>query len=211
MFNRIFSYLALYLTLVLVPGTAISAELTATGEVRLESSSEPTAMFGLDLRAVEFSSDGKSLSFAVEVDRDISAYLEENYAQAVALFMFDTDNDSTSGGEVFGSTESGFEYTTTVYACKEFDGGRVCAGDIDGANTYVGEFETEAWDPAKGMYTPVHDFSWMGGDAVIDGSRIRAAIPYEDIGGGPGKAIRISIAAGSGRPVDVPSVVLTLK
>jgi roadblock/LC7 domain-containing protein len=207
-----FVILAFPLFIGVLLATAVNAEeLTAVGEVRVENGGESSAMFGLDVRAVEFSSDGKSLSFSVEVDQDIRAYLEANHAQAVVQFMVDADSDESTGGEVFGSSNAGFENTTVVYACKEENGMKVCAGDLEGAVTFVGEFETEAWAADSGMFMPVHDFGWAGGDAVIDGNRIQAAIPYEDVGGAPGKVIRISVAAGSGRPIDMPSVLLTLR
>lgn len=211
MFHR-FLYLVTISTTVALGCVAVNAEeLTATGEVRLENAGEPTSRFSLHVKAVEFSSDGTSLGFAIEVDQDIVSYLQENQAQAVVQFMVDADNDKASGGKVFGSSEPGFETTTVVYACKVRDGMRVCAGDIDGAHEFPGEFQTDAWDAAANMFTPVHDLSWEGGGAEIDGKQIRAAIPYEDIGGSPGKTIRIVIATGSGRPMDTPSVLLTLK
>jgi len=211
MFRKYHYLMTVSLTVVLGCAAAHAEELAATGEVRLENAGEPTSRFSLHVKAVDFTSDGQSLGFSVEVDQAIVAYLQENQAQAVAQFMVDADNDKASGGQVFGSSEAGFETTTVVYACKVRDGMRVCAGDIDGASEFPGEFQTDAWDATANMFTPVHDLSWDGGGAEIDGSRIHASIPYEDIGGAPGKTIRIVVATGSGRPVDTPSVLLTLK
>lgn len=198
----------------LLPGVGRGAELVAQGSARLENADEPRSIFGLDPRVIELSSDGQRLTVAIELDRDVVPYLREEMAQGVAQVLFDADNDASTGGESFGSGDSGYEFLSTIYACKEFEDGRVCAGDVgEGVEVtgYIGEFEPEAWNPESRYFEPVHGFTWDGGDAVIDGRSVRASIAYEDFGGAPGKTLRIVVLAGSGRPINVPPVILTLK
>ncbi len=189
------------------------AEIEAAGEVRLEVGGEPSP-FGMAVQAVELVSDGAQLQISVEVGQDVVEFLKGDYAQGLVQVMIDADDDAATGGAPFGSDEGGFDFAVSIYACKEFDNGRVCAGDVgDGVpvSAYTAQFEPEKWDPDSERFEDVHDLMWEDGGGVIEGSTVQAQVTYEDIGLESGGVARIVILGESGRALEVPSARLTVR
>ena len=86
---------------------------------------------GKDVVKVSITSDGKEFSVIVTLKDDLKHYLEGHKAGAVIQLHFDMDNNKGTGGEIFWTKNTGFEYVISLRSCIRYEKGEACIGGFD--------------------------------------------------------------------------------
>ncbi len=160
----------------------------AQGDVR--NLSDP----GKDVVKVSIKSDGKHLDVTVTLKDDIKHYLEGHMAGAVIQIHFDTDNNPNTGGKIFWTKNTGFEYVISLRSCIRYKNGEACVGGLGGPSTgFFSSYATKQYNQGETSTKNIHDLMWKSPREDITGNIVKTKIPYTEIGAAPGQTVRMVI------------------
>jgi len=149
---------------------------------------------GKDVVKVSINSDGKYLLVKAILKDDIQHYLNSNMAGTVIQIHFDVDNNRETGGKIFWTKNSGFEYVVSVRSCILYDKGEACVGGLgDKITGFFSSYLTKKYGQGSNSATDVHDYRWESSKEKITGNSVATKIPYDEIGVVSGQIIRIVI------------------
>ena len=150
----------------------------------------------LDPKSVDLRTDGKAFQITIDVGHDIPSYIEANGSNSVVKILLDTDLNPGTGGKPFGRDETGFDFSIeSLYACRKFEGGHVCAGNIKGRKTtgFYSKYEPKKWLSDKKYFYRIHEAFWKGGKGKLEGSKATVTVPYSEFGVKSGQTIRVLV------------------
>lgn len=174
---------------------------------------------GKDVVKVSINSDGKNLRVKAVLKDEISHYLTKGLAGDVIVLHFDTDNNPKTGGKLFWSKSTGFEYKVGLRACIKYqDGGMACSGGLKGSepSEFVSGYNTEKYEQGKTSSKGIHDVFWISKSPheTIKGGDVGITFPYSEIGAASGQTVRVVIEEQDSAYDEkryFPEVLLTLK
>ena len=194
---RITLILVLTIGMVCVANFTSAESIKATHSFELEDAegdvsnqSDP----GKDVVKVSIKTDGKHFFIAVTLKNNIKHYLEGHKAGTVVQFHLDTDNDQDTGGKIFWTKNTGFEYLIGIRSCIKYKNGEACMGALGGPSTgFFSSYSIKKYDQGGTSANNIHDFMWKSPREDISENIVMTQIPYAEIGVVSGQTIRIVI------------------
>ncbi len=176
----------------------ISAEPTrATHNFELEDAEGDVSNLndpGKDVVKVSIKTDGKYFSMKVTLKNTIKYYLEGHKAGTVVQFHLDTDNNRETGGKIFWTKNTGFEYLIGIRSCIKYKNGEACMGGLGGPSTgFFSSYSIKQYEQGSTSANNIHDFKWRSPRNDISDNTIMTKIPYTEIGVVSGQTIRVVI------------------
>ena len=170
---------------------------------------------GKDVVNVSIKSDGKQLHVAITLQEEIAHYLEGHKAGAVVEIHFDTDNNPATGGEIFWTKNTGFEYVVSIRTCIKYENGEACVGGLGAPSTgFFSSYATKKYEQGSSSANDIHEFMWKSPRKDIMGNIVTTKIPYAEIGVASGQTIRMVVEekdSNDPKKAYSPDIIFTLK